>query len=99
MARPARVRSPRREADPLPRLGRSEHPALVDARLLRGFLTPLIAWVQRGIAPGTVQANTLSLTTFKITPRQKVRPDNALAPVRSAPGSLNGHYHYLGTYH
>ncbi len=62
------------------------------------FLTPLIAWVQHGTAPGTVSADTLSLTTFKITMRQKVRPYNALAPVKPAPGSLNARYRYIGTY-
>jgi feruloyl esterase len=65
---------------------------------LADFLTPLISWVQDGIAPGTIPANTISLTTFTITLRQKVRPYNALAPVTPAAGSLNGHYHYLGTY-
>jgi len=65
---------------------------------LADFLGPLIAWVQHGTAPGTIQANTFSLTTNGITLRQKVRPYNALAPVTPAPGSLNGHYHYLGTY-
>ena len=63
------------------------------------FLIPLISWVQHGIAPGTVEADTFSFTTHKITLRQKVRPYNALAPVTPAPGSLNGYYHYLGTYH
>ena len=62
------------------------------------FLTPLISWVQHGTAPATIQANTLSLITNKITLRQKMRPYNALAKVTPAPGSLNGHYHYLGTY-
>jgi hypothetical protein len=65
---------------------------------LADFLTPLMWWVQRGVAPGTIPANTLSLTTFKITLRQKVRPYNALAPVTPARGSLNAHYRYLGTY-
>jgi len=62
------------------------------------FLSPLISWVQHRTAPGTIQANTFSLITYKITLRQKVRPYNALAPVAPAPGSLNGHYRYLGTY-
>jgi feruloyl esterase len=65
---------------------------------LADFLGPLIAWVQHGTAPGTIQANTFSLITNKITLRQKVRPYNALASVTPAPGSLNSHYHYLGTY-
>jgi feruloyl esterase len=65
---------------------------------LADFLTPLISWVQRGIPPGTIEADTRSLTTFEIMLRQKVRPYNALARVTPAPGSLNGHYHYLGSY-
>jgi hypothetical protein len=40
-----------------------------------------------------------SFNTGNITLSQTVRPDNALAPVTPAPGSLNGHYDYLGTYH
>ena len=66
---------------------------------LADFLTPLISWVQHGTPPGTITADTLSLTTSKITLRQKVQPYNALAPITPAPHSLNGHYHYLGTYH
>ena len=66
---------------------------------LADFLTPLISWVQHGAAPGTVEADTFSLTTGKITLRQQVQPYNALAPVTPPPGSLKGHYHYLGTYH
>lgn len=46
-----------------------------------------------------MKADTFSLATYRITLRQKVWPYNALAPVRPASGSLNGHYHYLGTYH
>jgi Tannase and feruloyl esterase len=66
---------------------------------LAGFLSALIAWVQHGTPPATIQANTASTTPpFPILLRQTVRPYNALAPVTPAPGSLNGHYHYLGTY-
>jgi len=65
---------------------------------LADFLTPLISWVQHGIPPGTVEADTLSLPEGTITLHQQVRPYNALAPVTPASGSLNGHYHYLGTY-
>jgi pimeloyl-ACP methyl ester carboxylesterase len=65
---------------------------------LADFLTPLISWVQDGIAPQTIPADTYSLTQNKITLYQKVRPYDALAPVTPAPGSLNGPYHYIGTY-
>ena len=48
---------------------------------LADFLTPLIAWVQHGTAPGTVSADTLSLTTFKIT-----MPPEGQALQRPRPG-------------
>jgi feruloyl esterase len=73
-------------------------PSLPKSINLADFLTALIAWVQHDTAPGTIKANTLSLTTGQITLRQKVRPYDALALVTPAPGSLNGHYYYLGTY-
>lgn len=62
------------------------------------FLTSLIAWVQDGTAPGTVAADTYDSATKTITARQSARPDDALAPVTPASGSLNGHYRYIGTY-
>jgi pimeloyl-ACP methyl ester carboxylesterase len=62
------------------------------------FLTPLVAWVQDGVAPGTVPADTYNTATKTITAQQSVRPDNALAPVRTARGSLNGYYRYIGSY-
>ena len=65
---------------------------------LADFLTPLISWVQDGIAPQTIPANTYSFTQKTITLYQNVRSYDALAPVTPAPGSLNGHYRYLGTY-
>lgn len=61
---------------------------------LADFLTLLIAWVQRSTPPGTIEADTVGQMTL----HQKVRPYDALVPVTPAPGSLNGHYHYLGTY-
>jgi feruloyl esterase len=65
---------------------------------LANFLTPLISWVQRGVAPGTIAADTYSPTTKKITMREVVQPYNALAPVKPASGSLNAHYRYIGSY-
>ncbi len=62
------------------------------------FLTPLISWVQDGTPPGIISADTFSLTTDAITLSQNVLPYDALAPITPAPGSLNGRYHYLGTY-
>lgn len=63
------------------------------------FLTPLISWVQHGTPPGTIEADTTSTASpYPILLRQKVRPYNALVPITPAPGSLNGYYHYLGTY-
>jgi Tannase and feruloyl esterase len=60
------------------------------------LLTPLMDWVQRGIAPGAVPAPILSLSDYSTVVDQTVTPYDALAPVRSAPGSLNGRYVYLG---
>lgn len=65
---------------------------------LADFLTPLISWVQDGAAPGAVQADTWDPATGKISLHQTVHPDNALAPVTPAKGSLNAHYHYIGSY-
>jgi hypothetical protein len=62
------------------------------------FLSPLISWVQDGIPPGTIEADTYSFAENKIILRQAVRPDDALAPVTPAAGSLNGHYDYIGSY-
>jgi feruloyl esterase len=65
---------------------------------LANFLGKLMAWVQNGSAPGKISADTISLTTGKITQYQTVQPYNALAPVTPAKGSLNGHYDYIGSY-
>lgn len=65
---------------------------------LADFLTPLVAWVQRGIAPGSVQADTWDTGTNTYTSREVVRPFDALAPVRPANGSLNAGYRYIGRY-
>ena len=61
------------------------------------FLTPLISWVQHGIAPTSIPAD-FGTPQGTVTLQQKVRPYNALTPVTPAKGSLNGHYHYIGTY-
>ncbi len=66
---------------------------------LADFLNSLISWVQHGTAPHTIEADTWSITQSKIIRHQKAQPYNALAPVTPAPGSLNGHYHYIGSYH
>jgi hypothetical protein len=65
---------------------------------LADFLTPIISWVEDGVAPGEVEADTFSLTLQTIAFQQTVQPYDALAPVDSAPGSLNGHYDYIGSY-
>ncbi|HEY1486069.1 MAG TPA: tannase/feruloyl esterase family alpha/beta hydrolase [Micromonosporaceae bacterium] len=62
------------------------------------LLTPLMAWVQRGVAPGRIPAPIVALADNSVLVDQAVSPYDALAPVRSAPGSLNGHYHYIGQY-
>lgn len=63
---------------------------------LADFLSPLISWVQHGVGPGAVPADTYANGT--ITATETVRPYDALAPVTPAPGSLNGRYDYIGSY-
>ena len=55
---------------------------------LADFLTPLIAWVQRGVAPGTVPADTYSPARQRITTHENVSPYNALAPVKPTHAGL-----------
>ena len=62
------------------------------------LLTPLMDWVERGVAPGAVPAPIVSIADSSVLVDQTVQPDNALAPVRSAPGSLNAGYDYIGHY-
>jgi len=50
------------------------------------------------VAPADVEADTFSLSLPTITFQQTVQPFDALAPVDPAPGSLNGHYDYIGSY-
>jgi pimeloyl-ACP methyl ester carboxylesterase len=61
------------------------------------FLGPLISWVQDGNAPGAVPADTYS-ADGNLIGAQTVYPYDALARVTPAPGSLNAHYDYIGSY-
>lgn len=61
------------------------------------FLASLVAWVQNGNAPGAIEADTVT-RKGAVVQHLTVRPYDALAPVHPAPGSLNGHYRYIGTY-
>ncbi len=63
---------------------------------LADFLTPLFSWVQDGIGPGAVPADTY--TQGNVTSQETVQPYDALAPITPAAGSLNGHYDYIGSY-
>jgi feruloyl esterase len=65
---------------------------------LADFLGALIGWVQDGTPPRTLAADTVQLAQQKIIRYQTIRPYDALAPVTPAPGSLNGHYDYIGSY-
>jgi hypothetical protein len=62
------------------------------------LLTPLLDWVERGIAPGAVVSPTLSVPDYQLLAMQTVRPYDALAQVAAAPTGLNSHYHYVGHY-
>jgi feruloyl esterase len=59
------------------------------------FLTPLVDWAEHGSGPGAVAAPLVPQSGPVVA--QTVRPYDALAPVTPAPGSLNGHYDYLGS--
>lgn len=60
------------------------------------FLDPLVAWVQHGIAPGTIDALDASLDGSSPDIDHTVSPVDALRPVPAVPGSLNANYHYVG---
>ncbi len=64
---------------------------------LADFLTPVMSWVEHGTAPRGVPAEVLT-PAGAITMAQTLHPVDALARVRPAPGSLNGHYDYIGSY-
>jgi feruloyl esterase len=61
------------------------------------LLTALIDWVEHGTAPGAI-AVSLSASGQTAGVSLTVQPEDALAPVQSPPGSLNGHYDYIGHY-
>jgi feruloyl esterase len=65
---------------------------------LADFVTPIISWVEAGVAPGAVWAPSYSLSQMTVTLDQTVQPYDALAPIHLARGSLNGQYDYIGTY-
>ncbi|HEV8174771.1 MAG TPA: tannase/feruloyl esterase family alpha/beta hydrolase [Actinoplanes sp.] len=62
------------------------------------FLTPLMDWVERGIAPGPLDAPTLSAADFSLVRDLTIAPVDALGAVHAAPGSLNANYDYVGGY-
>jgi hypothetical protein len=63
------------------------------------FVQPLFSWVERGVAPGVIDAQTVLLSNAsEVISDVKVAPFDALAPVHAAPHSLNANYHYIGHY-
>ena len=66
---------------------------------LADLLAALISWVQHGIAPGTIEADTWPAPWTRSRSIRRCGPTTPLLPVTPAPGSLNVHYHYLGAYH
>lgn len=62
------------------------------------LLTPLMDWVERGIAPGAINVPTVNGDLTEVIRDLDVAPFDALAPVEAAPGSLNANYHYVGSY-
>jgi hypothetical protein len=61
------------------------------------FLTPLMDWVERGVAPAAMDVPTIT-PAGEVVRDLRVAPFDALAPVRAAPGSLNADYRYVGRY-
>jgi len=59
------------------------------------FLTPLMDWVERGVAPAEINVRTITMDGDLVRDLD-VAPFDALAPVPAPPHSLNAHYHYLG---
>jgi hypothetical protein len=60
------------------------------------FLDPLMTWVQRGTAPGTLDAPDVSLDGSSPDFDHPMAPVDALRPAPAVPGSLNAGYHYVG---
>jgi hypothetical protein len=66
---------------------------------LAELLTPLMDWVERGVPPGAEPAPIITRSEPpQLLVDQTVGPYDALAAVEPAPGSLNGHYDYIGHY-
>jgi hypothetical protein len=63
------------------------------------LLTPLMDWAERGVAPDFEPAPIFTRSDPpQLLVDQTVGPYDALAAVEPAPGSLNGHYDYIGHY-
>jgi feruloyl esterase len=62
------------------------------------FLQPLMDWVERGTAPGVINVPTVNGDLTEVIRDLDVPPFDALAPIHTAPGSLNADYHYVGRY-
>ncbi|MFI2207412.1 tannase/feruloyl esterase family alpha/beta hydrolase [Streptomyces sp. NPDC020192] len=63
------------------------------------FLQPLMDWVEKGTAPGVINVPTLSGDYTDVIRDLDVAPFDALAPIKTAPDSLNANYHYVGRYY
>jgi hypothetical protein len=61
------------------------------------FLQPLMDWVERGVAPETINVPTIT-PAGELIRDLDVTPFDPLTPVHPAPGSLNANYHYAGRY-
>ncbi|GAA3351729.1 tannase/feruloyl esterase family alpha/beta hydrolase [Amorphoplanes nipponensis] len=63
------------------------------------LLTPLLDWVENGVAPGEIGVPTVTAQPEPELVRYlTVTPFDALAPVRAAPGGLNSHDDHVGRY-
>lgn len=66
--------------------------------VLADFLSPLISWVEQGVAPGPVEAPIVGAAGGGSYLPQTVQPFDALAPVHAPADGLNSGYDYIGRY-
>jgi feruloyl esterase len=69
-----------------------------DSIVLVDFLSPLISWVEHGLAPGSVDTAIYGIVGQDLYLPGTVQPFDALAPVQAPAGGLNTGYDYIGRY-
>jgi feruloyl esterase len=69
-----------------------------DSIVLVDFLSPLVSWVEHGLAPGPVDTAIYGIVGQDLYLPGTVQPFDALAPVPAPAGGLNTGYDYIGQY-